>query len=46
MSPKFNMVKGYYVRKLWSKSRVHDAVDRGWITVDEYEEIVGEPYAE
>ena len=45
-SIKFNMVKSYYVRKLWSKSRVHDAVGCGWITAAEYEEITGEPYVE
>lgn len=43
-SPKFEKVKGYYDSGLWSKKRVHDAVVKGWITAEEYAEIVGEPY--
>lgn len=42
-SKKFNQVKTYYDNGLWSKKRVWDAVGR-WITAEEYEEIVGEPY--
>lgn len=44
-SPKFNKVKGYYDNGLWNKAMVYNAVDKGWITAAEYEEIVGEPYA-
>ena len=29
---------------LWSKAAVRNAVRKGWITADEYAEIVGEPY--
>lgn len=43
-SPKFNKVKGYYDSGLWNKLMVKNAVKKGWITVAEYEEIVGEPY--
>ena len=43
-SKKYKQVKDYYDRGLWSKKRVADAVIKGWITADEYEEIVGEPY--
>ena len=43
-SPKFEKVKSYYDRGLWNKRMVHDAVVKGWITEEEYEEIVGEPY--
>lgn len=43
-SKKFEKVKGYYNRGLWSKKQVHDAVGKGWITAEEYEIIVGEPY--
>lgn len=43
-SIKFEKVKGYYDRGLWSKSRVSDAVVKGWITENEYEEIIGIPY--
>ena len=43
-SPKFNTVKKWYDKGKWSKSMVADAVVKGWITAEEYEEIVGEPY--
>lgn len=42
-SKNFNKVKNFYDNKLWSKVRVWNAVGR-WITADEYEEILGEPY--
>ena len=44
MSSKYAKVKGYYDSGLWSKSRVHDAVIKGWITAAEYAEITGEQY--
>lgn len=43
-SARFALVKGCYPRT-WSKARVHKAVECGWITEAEYEEIVGEAYA-
>lgn len=43
MSKNFKKVKGYYDRGLWSEARVYEAVGK-WITVEEYEEIVGKPY--
>ena len=43
---KFDKVKLYYDRGLWDKSRVRNAVVKGWITAEEYETIVGEPYEE
>lgn len=43
-SAKFALVKSYYKRGLWSKSRVADAVVKNWITAEEYEEITGEVY--
>ncbi len=43
MSPKFESVKDFYVRGLWSKERVYNAVGR-WITETEYADIVGEEY--
>ena len=46
MSPKFNKVKNYYDKGLWNKTMVANAVVKGWITAEEYETIVGEPYAE
>lgn len=43
-SAKFEKVKGYYDYDLWEAFRVANAVVKGWITAEEYEEIVGEPY--
>lgn len=50
-SPKFDKVKSYYDLwvqtdggKGWSPKMVSNAVMKGWITADEYEEITGEPY--
>lgn len=45
-SPKYEKVKTYYDTGLWSKTKVHNAVVKNWITAEEYEEIVGEPYTE
>ena len=45
MSKKFEMVKEYYQRGVWSKERVHNAVGR-LITAEEYEIITGEPFEE
>lgn len=45
-SKHYATVKRYYERKLWSKARVHKAVECKWITADEYKEITGEEYAE
>ena len=45
-SPKFDKVKNYYDKGLWTKKMVHDAVVKGWITPAEFEEITGEPYEE
>lgn len=42
MSPKFNKVKGYYERGLWTKRQVLNAVAHGWITENEYAVITGE----
>lgn len=44
-SAKFDLVKGYYDAGKWSKKAVRNAVVKGWITAEEYEEIVGDPYA-
>ena len=41
MSKHYEKVKGYYDKKLWSKTRVGK-----WITAGEYEEITGETYEE
>lgn len=43
-SKKFNKVKHYYDTDLWGISKVRDAVEHGWITAEEFEEITGEVY--
>lgn len=44
-STKFNKVKGFYDNGFWTKAMVRNAVVKGWITAEEYEEITGEAYA-
>lgn len=43
MSKNYNKVLNYYNKKLWSKQKVFNAVGK-WITAEEYQTIVGEPY--
>lgn len=43
-SKKFNIVKQFYDGGLWGEGRVRAAVAKGWITPDEYQEIIGERY--
>lgn len=43
-SKKFEKVKAYYDRGVWTKDMVKNAVIKGWITEAEYGEITGEPY--
>ena len=45
-SPKYETVKHWYDTGKWKKPAIRNAVIKNWITPDEYEEIVGEPYAE
>ena len=40
---KFEKVKDYYDRGLWTKTMVRNVVGK-WITAEEYELITGEPY--
>lgn len=44
MSKKYELVKEYYDNDLWNLTRVRNAVVKGWITAEEFEMIVGEPY--
>lgn len=37
-------IKNWYDKGIWTKSMVQNAADKGVITAEEYEEIVGEPY--
>lgn len=46
MSNKFQKVKYYYDNGLWDIHRVRNAVVKGWITVEEFEEITSKPYVE
>lgn len=46
MSSKFEKVKKYYETGLWNKARVRNAVEKGWITADEYEVMTGDTYNE
>ena len=43
-SEKFELVKGHYDSHAWSKKAVRNAVKKGWITEEEFEEITGENY--
>lgn len=45
-SKNFDKVKYYFDNGLWSLYRVTEAVKKGWITIDEFEEITGQPYNE
>jgi uncharacterized XkdX family phage protein len=41
-SPKFELIKSYYDAGLWTAERVLNMVVKGWITQDEYNEIIGQ----
>lgn len=43
-SKKYKLVRTYYKGGFWTKHQVENAVKKGWITEDEYEEITGEVY--
>lgn len=43
-SKRFELVKKYYEKGLWKIGAVHNAVLKGWITAQEYEEIAGEVF--
>lgn len=44
MSKHFERVKTYYNRGLWTIEQVRNAVIKGWITAEEFEEITGRSY--
>lgn len=44
MSAKFTLVKKYYHMHMWNIDKVHAAVEKNWITAEEFEEITGQPY--
>mgnify|MGYP002869981122 CR=1 FL=1 len=41
----YESIKRNYDKGLWSKKLVKMAVRQGFITAEQYQEIVGEPYA-
>ena len=45
-SPKYDKVKNYYDKGLWTIDMVRNAVVKGWITEEEFYMIVKEPYEE
>lgn len=44
MSKYFNLVKKNYDKGFWDISKVRDAVEKGWITPEEFYIITGENY--
>lgn len=43
-SKDFEKIKRYYDNRFWTKKMVKNAVVKGKITAEEYEEITGDPY--
>ncbi len=43
-SKMYEKIKYWYDNGMWSKKMVSNAVVKGKITAEEYEEITGEPY--
>ena len=43
-SNKYDTVKRYYSLKLWNDTKVRNAVVKGWITEEEFNEITGGDY--
>lgn len=41
---KYDKVKTYYERGLWTENQVRNAVIKGWITVEEFTDITGKEY--
>ena len=41
----FETIKKNYDKGLWNINRVHKAVEKNWITAEEFTEITGEPYS-
>lgn len=46
MSRKYEQVKRYFDAGLWSIHRVRSAVEKGWITREEFALITGQEYEE
>lgn len=46
MSKLYEKIKSYYDTGLWSETRVKNMVIKGFITKEEYKNIVGKDYEE
>ena len=46
MSKKYKQISYWYKTGMWSIEKVADAVEKGWITAEEFELITGEVYGE
>ena len=46
LSKNYNKVKNYYDQELWSINKIRNAVNKGWITAEEFEIITGELFSE
>lgn len=44
MSAKYATVEKYYKTKMWDLSKVRNAVEKEWITAEEFEMITGQTY--
>lgn len=45
-SARFEQVMEFYRTRLWSERMTRNAVVKGWITAEEFEEITGQAYEE
>lgn len=43
-SEKYDLVEKYYKTRLWNEQQTRNAVKKGWITAEEFEEITGDRY--
>lgn len=44
MSANYEKIKNYYVNGLWDENRVYNMVEKGVLTKEEYQQIVGKDY--
>lgn len=44
MSDKYEKVRNYYKKGMWTLDQTRNAVVKGWITSEEFEDITGEVY--
>ena len=45
-SKKFDLVKRHFDEGFWSIKKVRNAVVKGWITAEEFQEITGEVFSD